>query len=347
MVCIYLFCFLLFHLFVVNNHMRILCNLLIVICEFVFPFYSSILFKFVKMLSLLLPSILSCEKKYQVYKNNGYKFETVLDLMTSDSEIHLIRSIESDEIYISKVYDIYGINENDLNKYMNELYIMNKLRNCENIVNIIDYIKENDTLSFILEFCNQGDLHSDILRKKLNNEIYTESEIFNILHQILNGLNIIHQNGIIHGDLKSTNIFIKDNKIKIGDFGISSEESSNNNLGTLNCLSYESIKFKKTNKLSDLFQVGCILYELATLSSPFCATNMNDMISLFEDKNYKSYIIKNISSIYSQKLVNIISKLLSLNTLERLEVITNYNLETTQHMHLENASNIMSCITVQ
>ncbi|CAG9475310.1 unnamed protein product [Plasmodium vivax] len=290
------------------------------------------------MLSLLLPSISNTDEKQSAYMNYGYKFETVLDTLTSNSEIHLIRSLETGEAFISKVYDIYGASESDLNRYMNELHIMQKLENCENIVQVVDFIKQNDSLSLITEFCSQGDLYADILKRKMNNEMYTESEIFNIFNQILNGLNSIHSNGITHGDLKSTNIFIKDDTIKIGDFGIS-QKGSNDNLGTLNFLSYESILLKKTNKLSDLFQVGCILYELATLSSPFSANTMSDMISFFEDKNYKNYIVKDISNIYSDKLVNIISKLLSLNTLERLEAITNYNLSRTESLNLEVSNN--------
>ncbi|CAA9990055.1 NIMA related kinase 3, putative [Plasmodium knowlesi strain H] len=295
------------------------------------------------MLSLLLPSISNTDDKQRVYMNYGYKFETVLDTLTSNSEIHLIRSLETGEAFISKVYDIYGASENDLNRYMNELHIMQKLENCENVVQVVDFIKQNDSLSLITEFCSQGDLYTHILRRKMKNEMYTEKEIFNIFNQILNGLNSIHKNGITHGDLKSTNIFIKDDKIKIGDFGIS-QKGSNNNLGTLNFLSYESILFKKTNKLSDLFQVGCILYELATFSSPFSAKTMSDMISFFEDKNYKNYIVKDISNIYSDKLVNIISKLLSLNTLERLEVVTNYNLSRTESMNLEVSNNLQYAI---
>ncbi|GAB68230.1 serine/threonine-protein kinase Nek1 [Plasmodium cynomolgi strain B] len=244
------------------------------------------------MLSLLLPSISNTDEKQSVYMNYGYKFETVLDTLTSNSEIHLIRSLETGEAFISKVYDIYGASENDLNRYMNELHIMQKLENCENIVQVVDFIKQNDSLSLIIEFCSQGDLYTHISRRKMNNEMYTESEIFNIFNQILNGLNSIHKNGITHGDLKSTNIFIKDDKIKIGDFGIS-QKGSNNNLGTLN----------------------------------------------FLNKNYKNYIVKDISNIYSDKLVNIISKLLSLNTLERLEAITNYNLSRTESINLEVSNN--------
>uniref|UniRef100_A0A8C9GBI0 non-specific serine/threonine protein kinase n=1 Tax=Piliocolobus tephrosceles TaxID=591936 RepID=A0A8C9GBI0_9PRIM len=277
------------------------------------------------MLSLVLPTINSGDEKEALYKNVNYTFETVLEIGTSDSEMHLVRSNINGEIYISKVYDIYGINENTLNNYMNELYILKTLKNCENVIQLVDYIKSNDKLCIIVEYCEQGDLYTDILNRKMNNQMYTEEEILSIFNQIVNGLSYIHKNQITHSDLKSTNIFIKNNIIKIGDFGLS-QIGTNKNLGTLNCLSYESIKFNKTNKLSDLFQLGCILYELTTLSSLFQATNIYEMISIFENKNYNNIIINSISTQYTQNLINTISKLLSLNTLERLEVVTNYNL---------------------
>lgn len=276
------------------------------------------------MLSLVLPTINSTEEKQTLYRNSNYTFVTVLEIGTSDSEMHLVKSNINGETFISKVYDIYGINQEALNNYVNEMTILQTLDNCENVIQIADCIKTNDKLCFIVEYCNQGDLYTDILNRKINNQMYTEEEILNIFNQILNGLNYIHKNQITHSDLKSTNIFIKNNVVKIGDFGLS-QIGSNKNLGTLNCLSYESIKFNKTNKLSDLFQLGCILYELTTLSSPFQANNINEMISFFENKNYNNIITNSISTIYSQNLTITISKLLSLNTLERLEIVTDLN----------------------
>lgn len=270
------------------------------------------------MLSLVLPSI--TVSKYNYYNMYGYELETVLDVMTSESEIHVVKSIASGESFISKVYDIYGVCEKKIEEYMTEVYIMKVLENSENVVKIVDCIKTESVLSFVLEMCNNGNLYSDILNRKMNNQLYSEEEIMNILNQILNGLNSIHSKEIIHADLKSANIFINNGQIKIGDFGIS-KIGNNSNLGTLNCLSYESIKYGSTNKLSDLFQVGCIMYELVTLSSPFSATCVNGMINIFENKNYLQNLINEIPSIYSDKIVTIISKLLSLNTLERYSVI--------------------------
>ncbi|VWU52195.1 NIMA related kinase 3 [Hepatocystis sp. ex Piliocolobus tephrosceles] len=309
--------------------------------SFLILFFVLFFQSYFKMLSLVLPTINCGGEKQALYNNVNYTFETVLEVGTSDSEIHLVRSNINGEIYISKVYDIYGIDQNSLNNYMNELNILKKLRNCENVIQLVDYVKSNDKLCIIVEYCEQGDLYTDILNRKMNNQMYTEEEILNIFNQILNGLSYIHKNQITHSDLKSTNIFIKNNVIKIGDFGLSNV-GSNKNLGTLNCLSYESIKFNKTNKLSDLFQLGCILYELSTLSSLSQATNVNEMILFFESKNYNNIIINSISTQYSQNLINTVSKLLSLNTLERLEVVTNYNLN--KNIQLRNSFNTVGIL---
>lgn len=274
------------------------------------------------MLSLNLPSINTVDR-YNYYNMYGYKFETVLDVMTSESEIHIVKSIISEESFISKVYNTYGTTEQEVQKYMTEVYIMKKLENNMNVVKIIDCIRHNELLSLVFELCNQGDLYTDILNRKINNQMYTESEILNIFEQMLNGLKSIHNKNIIHADLKSSNIFVKNNQIKIGDFGLS-QIGQNQNLGTVNCLSYESIKFGKTNKSSDLFQIGCIMYELVTLSSPFLSNNVNGMMSIFENVNYQTKIIESIPSIYSNKIVSIVSKLLSLNTLERYEIVAQY-----------------------
>lgn len=289
-----------------------------VLCPYIFVYFIL----FFKMLSLNLPSINTVDK-YNYYNLYGYKFETVLDVMTSESEIHIVKSIVSEESFISKVYNIYGNTEEEITKYMTEVYIMKKLENNNNIVKIIDFIRHNELLSFVFELCNQGDLYTDILTRKMNNQMYTEAEILNIFEQMLNGLKSIHNNNIVHADLKSTNIFINNGQIKIGDFGIS-QIGNNNNLGTVNCLSYESIKLGMTTKLSDLFQIGCIMYELVTLSSPFLTNEISGMINIFENTDYQKNIIKNIPSIYSDKITTIISKLLSLNTLERYEIIAQY-----------------------
>jgi serine/threonine protein kinase len=72
-----------------------------------------------------------------------------------------------------------------------------------------------------MEFCENGDLHTEIKRREKTREFYSEDEVMETFVQILLGLTHIHNNRILHRDLKTQNIFIgKGGAIKVGDLGI-------------------------------------------------------------------------------------------------------------------------------
>ena len=73
-----------------------------------------------------------------------------------------------------------------------------------------------------MEYCQEGDLSYHIKRKKLKKEYFPENLIVHWFLQIVFSLKYIHENKIIHRDIKTSNIFLTSNgTIKIGDFGIS------------------------------------------------------------------------------------------------------------------------------
>ncbi len=92
------------------------------------------------------------------------------------------------------------------------------------------------------------------------------------------GIQALHSKNVLHRDLKSANIFLTSNKyVKIGDFGISKvldSTSAKTFVGTPYYLSPEVCSNKKYDLRSDLWSLGCILYELCTLSYPFQANNI-------------------------------------------------------------------------
>ena len=83
----------------------------------------------------------------------------------------------------------------------------------------------------------------------------------------------------MHRDLKTLNIFLtKDNKIKIGDLGVAKildniENFATSKVGTPYYLSPEVCEDRPYNNKSDIWSLGCILYELCTLKHPFEAKN--------------------------------------------------------------------------
>jgi serine/threonine-protein kinase len=101
-----------------------------------------------------------------------------------------------------------------------------------------------------------------------------------IILQVLTGLAHAHQAGIVHRDIKPANIFINtDGSVKIMDFGVArlttaSMTGTGNIIGTADYMSPEQVKGARVDPRSDIFSVGCMLYELLTHKRPFHADNL-------------------------------------------------------------------------
>jgi tetratricopeptide (TPR) repeat protein/tRNA A-37 threonylcarbamoyl transferase component Bud32 len=101
-----------------------------------------------------------------------------------------------------------------------------------------------------------------------------------IIIQVLSGLNHAHQAEIFHRDIKPANIFIlQDGKVKIMDFGVARMKAApmtgtGNIVGTADYMSPEQVQGHKIDGRSDLFSVGCLLYELVTGRRPFHSDNL-------------------------------------------------------------------------
>ncbi|XP_062605874.1 serine/threonine-protein kinase Nek11-like isoform X2 [Saccostrea cucullata] len=92
--------------------------------------------------------------------------------------------------------------------------------------------------------------------------------------QLLLAVHYMHQRRVLHRDLKTRNIFLRQNMIKIGDFGISrilmgTTDLASTFTGTPYYMSPEVLKHEGYNSKSDIWSIGCILYEMCTLEHAF------------------------------------------------------------------------------
>ncbi len=150
----------------------------------------------------------------------------------------------------------------------------------ENIIKFHSTVSEPELLAFAMEFAVFGSLY-DALRKKDTDIV---SNHVNIARGIAAGLAYLHSQNIMHGDLKTANIFLGEKKVpKIGDFGCAKNIESSAHLtlqGTSAILPPEALNGGSYSKAVDIYAFAFILWELITHRSPFQGKNYLEIFTL-------------------------------------------------------------------
>ena len=208
--------------------------------------------------------------------------------------------------------------EENLDDYNNEAKILSNFNN-EYIVKYFYSFQEKEYFNILMEYAGDFNLKQFILNHKKKNQLIEENIIKNIIIQICLGLKEIHKLNLIHRDLTPENIFINENnKIKIGDFGVSKQLNTNNkyaktDTGKEHYKAPEIIKGEKYDNRVDIYSLGCIIYELFTLNEYY-------IDKYFYEKDGKINI-----EIYNPKWQNLIDTLLKKNYYERPFIEEVYN----------------------
>ena len=165
-------------------------------------------------------------KKYiKIKMENGYKILKKL----GEGGFGIVYLIEKDnQQYALKQYKI-RLKKEEIEQYKNIINVLSKINN-EYLIKYYYSFMENNIFNILMEYAGDNDLKKFIQNYKDKDEFIDEKIIRDIIIQICKGLKEIHDNKIIHRDLTPDNIFIdKNNKIKIGDFGISKITTTSNN----------------------------------------------------------------------------------------------------------------------
>ena len=239
--------------------------------------------------------------------------------------VYKVQKLNTNSIYVIKQIPLSGLSEKERNEVEQEAKILHSI-NSNYVVKYYDSFKENENLNIVMEYCDGGDLNDFLIEKKKLGQPLEEPFIWKIFIKITIGLADIHKLKILHRDLKTLNIFLKQNfDIKIGDLGVAKVLSKNNFartvIGTPYYLSPEICEEKPYNDKSDVWALGCILYELCTFKHPFEARSQGALI--LKILNNKPEPINNT---FSKELNNIIYMLLDKNYDKRpscIEILKN------------------------
>ena len=224
---------------------------------------------------------------------------------------------------------IIDINDQtQISQNTNEISIFKQLHHL-NLIQYINSFYHKEKLCIIMEYADDGDLYNKIKAYSESNTHIPENTIWNWLLQLCSGLHYLHNKKIIHRDIKCQNIFMmKNGTCKLGDFGISKKLKHTNDfactsLGTPFFLSPEICSGKAYNFKSDMWMVGCVLYEMMTLSKPFDGENLPMLMNNILTKDIK----KVDENVYSKNLCNLVYALLDKNWENRPSINEVINME--------------------
>ena len=200
-----------------------------------------------------------------------------------------------------------------------------ELSNCLNQIRILASVKspfviaykeafyESNLKSFCLitEFAEGGDLSNKISRMKKKCDFFQEKEVWKIAIQLLHGIKALHALNIFHRDIKPANILLTKNDeiAKLGDMNvsiISKNGLATTQTGTPYYASPEVWMQRPYNGKSDIWSLGCVLYEMTAQRPPFSA---QDLPGLKRKITYGDH--DRIPSIYSNDLDALIRKCLT------------------------------------
>ena len=256
-----------------------------------------------------------------IEKTSLKDFETIKILgKGSFSSVYLVKRKKDSKIYALKSVFLEKLSKKQQENSVNEVRILASIHNQ----NVISYKEafwddSSNTLNIIMEYADDGDLLTKIKQMKQEKVYFEEEKIWDYAIQIIQGLKSLHDKNIIHRDLKSENIFLfkKNSLCKIGDMNVSKvlkEKLLRTQTGTPYYASPEVWMNKPYSFKSDLWSIGCVIYEMCELRTPF---NGKDMDELFV--NICLNKTKRISEKYSEELWLMIKKLLEVNVEKRYD----------------------------
>ncbi|XP_038288227.1 serine/threonine-protein kinase Nek11 isoform X7 [Canis lupus familiaris] len=195
---------------------------------------------------------------------------------------HNLVGEERERRKVLKKISVGELNPNETVQANVEAQLLSKLDHPA-IVKFYTSFVEQDNFCIITEYCEGRDLDCKIQEYKKAGKTFPESQIIEWFIQLLLGVDYIHERKILHRDLKSKNIFLKNNLLKIGDFGVSrllmgSCDLATTLTGTPHYMSPEALKHQGYNTKSDIWSLACILYEMCCMNHAFTGSNFLSIV---------------------------------------------------------------------
>jgi len=199
-----------------------------------------------------------------------------------------LKDMATGEITAGKIVPKSLLTKSHQKEKMSQEIRLHKAVAHDHLVKLYSYFEDPNFVYIVLELCRKRSLMELHKRRKA----VTEPETRYFLMQILLGCKYLHENKIIHRDLKLGNVFLNDHmEVKIGDFGLATKvdydgERKRTLCGTPNYIAPEVLGKKGHSYEVDVWSIGCILYTLLVGKPPFETSTLKDTYTRIKKNEY-------------------------------------------------------------
>jgi len=219
-----------------------------------------------------------------------------------------------------KRIQVFDMGSNERDECMNEIRLLQSMHH-PHIIDYLSCVIEHNELTVVMELAAHGDMAGLIKTAAKAAQPLTEAVVWRHFSQIADALAYMHEKRVMHRDIKPANVFVTEtNHVKLGDLGVGRHFSSKTDMvhstvGTPYYMSPECIQGKTGYDFkSDLWSLGCLLYEMAQLRTPFYSEKVNFYVL---GKRITSCQYDPVGDGYSPQLAGLVGKMLQSNPADR------------------------------
>ena len=250
--------------------------------------------------------------------DNYYKLEKI-GIGGGGNPVYIVKSLTNLKKFALKKIVVNKDSPEEMQRVINEIKILKQLDHPYLIKYEDSFIHKNK-IWIIMEYAEEKDLERKIKYYKSKKEKIEENDVWKYFLQIISAILYLHQNKIIHRDIKGQNILLSKGNVKLGDFGTSKKMDNTNafantSLGTPFFLSPEICKGEPYTFKNDNWMIGCVLFELMTLELPFKGNNLPILM-----KNIINNPTPEINTNYNEELKFLCRNLLKKDMKERISI---------------------------